>query len=69
MPPPIAIHNIAFMNVKQISQVTFLSKNKTTQRYIQAKIDAGYTVKEIAENFSESFGQQISKEKTPVNII
>ncbi|WP_143385104.1 hypothetical protein [Francisella-like endosymbiont] len=68
MPPPPAIDNIAFMNDKAISQVTFLSKNKTTQRYIQAKIDAEYTIKEIAENFSESFGQQISKEKTPVII-
>ncbi|MFV9924588.1 MAG: phosphatase PAP2 family protein [Francisella endosymbiont of Hyalomma scupense] len=66
LPPPPAIDSIAFMNDKAISQVTFLSKNKTTQRYIQAKIDAEYTIKEIAENFSESFGQQISKEKTPV---
>ncbi|AJI44944.1 phosphatase PAP2 family protein [Francisella tularensis subsp. novicida] len=66
LPPPPATDSIAFMNDKAISQVTFLTKNKETQRYIQAKIDAGYTTEEIAKNFSESFGQQISKETTPV---
>lgn len=52
LPPPPAIDSIAFMNDKAISQLSFLTNNKNTKRYAQAKIDTGYTVEEIAENFS-----------------
>ncbi|MGQ4003153.1 phosphatase PAP2 family protein [Francisellaceae bacterium CB52] len=65
LPPPPAFDSISFLNDKSNSEAA-LNVSRDSSRYKQAVIDTGYSTDDLAQNFSTSFGHEISKQDTPM---
>ena len=64
IPPPPTPGSLVYQNDMDVSHASFFVKD--AKRYKQASLDSNDSPQGFAQIFRESFGHQISKEKTPV---